>query len=206
MLIASAPPLCAQQPFADGVTVERGSTRIAYWSRKPAQAAGQVVVNYGRPEWQQSVAAGFDDLTRGKVWRMGSNFWSTLDTSLALRFKGVEVAPGDYYLAVRRSAEGDRWELLLIDADKARAEYLDAYETATRPERLPIVHALPLQFEHVGGSSLRLTITLKSRHPDDPRSGRLTIAWGPFQLSADFSVATPPFLDAEKNGAASMRR
>jgi hypothetical protein len=200
MLMAGSAQLHAQQPFADGVTVERGSTRIAYWSRKPAQAAGQVVVNYGRPEWRESIAAEFDEQTKGKIWRMGSNFWSTLDTSLPLRFQGVEVRPGDYYLAVRRSADGARWELLLIDPEAARASHLDAYETATRPERLSILHSLPLRFERVAASVARLTISLKSNYPDDARSARLTISFGSFQLFADFSITTPAFLASDAEG------
>ena len=103
---------------------------------------------------------------------MGNNLWSTLDTSLLLQFQGIEVQPGDYYLAVRRSGYGERWDLLLMYPDKTRAAYLDAYETATRPNHLSILHSLTLQFQEVTKSVYLLTISLKSSYPKNAKNSR----------------------------------
>ena len=42
--------------------------------------------------------AKFDAMTKGKVWRMGSNHWTALDTSLPLKISGRSVPAGSYFL------------------------------------------------------------------------------------------------------------
>ncbi|MGO9269733.1 MAG: hypothetical protein ACLQOO_05670, partial [Terriglobia bacterium] len=54
---------------------DRGSARLLYWNETADQAAGQIAFNYGRPVWRKDYEdpAKFDTITKGKVWRMGSN-------------------------------------------------------------------------------------------------------------------------------------
>ena len=69
---------------------ERGSARVLYWDLDNDHSAGQFAVNYGRPGWKKEYEdpAKFDAMTKGKVWRMGSNFWTELDTCLPLKISG----------------------------------------------------------------------------------------------------------------------
>ena len=80
--------LWAQQPkpamvAEDGELQERGSARILYWDTKANTAFGQFASDYGRPVWKKEYedTATFDKLTKGKTYRLGSNWWTSLDTS-----------------------------------------------------------------------------------------------------------------------------
>jgi Protein of unknown function (DUF2911) len=86
---------------------ERASTRILYETDK---AIGEFAIDYGRPVWKKEYEdpAIFDKMTRGKVWRLGKDFWTTLDTSLPLRIAGREVSIGYYYLGVASFRSGLR--------------------------------------------------------------------------------------------------
>src|SRR5690242_6251968 len=69
---------------------DRASSRVLYWNTKVDAAAGQFAINYGRPMWKKAYEdqAKLDEMTKGKVWRMGSNFWTNLDTCLPLKISG----------------------------------------------------------------------------------------------------------------------
>ena len=94
---------------------DRASARVLYWDQKADASAGWFSIDYGRPVWKKDYEdpAKFDGMTKGKVWRMGSNHWTTLDTSLPLKISGKSVAAGSYYLGLKRSADGGRWSLAL---------------------------------------------------------------------------------------------
>ena len=59
---------------------DRASARVLYWNDTANAAAGQFAIDYGRPVWKKQYddPAAFDKMTTGKVWRMGSNFWTAL--------------------------------------------------------------------------------------------------------------------------------
>ncbi|MFY9572671.1 MAG: hypothetical protein WAV20_14825, partial [Blastocatellia bacterium] len=63
---------------------ERGTTRVGYWNNEKNMGAGQFAIDYGRPVWRREYedTAKFDSMTKGKVYRLGSNFWTTLDTDM----------------------------------------------------------------------------------------------------------------------------
>src|SRR5208283_2719107 len=86
---------------------DRASTRVLYWNRLQHAAAGQFAIDYGRPVWKSVYEdpVKFGQMTKGKVWRMGSNFWTTLDTCLPLKISGKDVPVGYYYLGLHRSED-----------------------------------------------------------------------------------------------------
>jgi hypothetical protein len=65
-----------------GAPDDYASARVLYWNEKTNSAAGEFAINYGRPVWKPVYEdpVKFDALTKGKVWRMGSNFWTNLDS------------------------------------------------------------------------------------------------------------------------------
>src|SRR5687767_8205013 len=93
----------AVQAFGGNVD-ERGSTRVLFWSTEKNVPLGQLAIDFGRPVWKKEYEnqAAFDGFTKGKVWRFGKDFWTTLDTGLPLKIAGKEVAPGTYYLGLHR--------------------------------------------------------------------------------------------------------
>ncbi len=109
---------------------ERGTTRVGYWNNEKNMGAGQFAIDYGRPVWRKEYedTANFDKMTKGKVYRLGSNFWTTLDSDMPLTIAGTTIPAGAWYLGLQRSEDGATWSLVFIDPGKARAAHVDASE------------------------------------------------------------------------------
>jgi hypothetical protein len=170
---------------AEGGVDERAGTRVLYWDRQANGAAGQVAISYGRPVWKKAYddPAKFDGMTKGKIWRLGANFWTTLDTDLPLNIAGKKVAPGHYYLGLLRSADGADWSLAFINPAGAAKEHLDAFDI----RKAKVAFAVPVSLVKADNSADQLTITLT--YPEDnPRNLTLKIAWGNLALSAAVKV------------------
>jgi len=172
-----------------GTPDDRASARVLYWNAQSNSAAGQVAIDYGRPVWKKEYndTSKFDAMTRGKVWRMGSNYWTILDTNLPLSISGKKIAVGLYYLGLHRSDNGSEWSLAFIDPAKARKMQLDAFQ----------IERAPVEFEaHMSNVSKaetqaeKLTITL-SYPKDDIKHVTMRIGWGNLVLSTPIEVTVP---------------
>lgn len=166
---------------------ERGTTRVGYWNNEKNQGAGQFAIDYGRPVWRKEYedTANFDKMTKGKVYRLGSNYWTTLDTDIPLTVAGKSIPAGQWYLGLHRSEDGATWSLAFIDPAKARAAHLDASEI----ERAPIAFKAPMKIES-GEMKEKLTIDLVFQRTS-LKDVTLRIAWGKIQLSAAVQVPVP---------------
>ena len=164
---------------------DRASARVLYWNTRKNASAGQVAIDYGRPVWKSAYEdpAAFDAMTRGKTWRMGSNFWTVLDTCLPLKISGRSVPVGYYYLGLHRSADGSQWSLAFIDPAKVRAAHLDAFDVA----KAQVAFEAPVTVAQAEGKPEKLTITL-SYPKDNIRKVTLNIAWGTLALTAPVDV------------------
>ena len=190
-LLGSLLPAHAQQARVTlvaegGLPDDRGSARVLYWNEAKHAAAGQFAINYGRPVWKSAYEspATFDGMTKGRTWRMGSNFWTTLDTCLPLKISGKSVPVGYYYLGLHRSEDGAKWSLAFIDPAKVRAGHIDAFDIA----KAPIAFEVPMTIAHVAAKREKLTIEL-SYPKDDIRHVTLDVAWGTLALTAPVEVA-----------------
>ena len=164
---------------------ERGTTRVGYWNNEKNMGAGQFAIDYGRPIWRKEYddTANFDKVTKGKVYRLGSNFWSTLDSDMPLTIAGKAVPAGLWYLGLHRSEDGATWSLVLIDPAKARADHLDASEI----QRAAIVHKVPMTVTQAAASTDKLTIDLVMQK-GNLKDVTLKIAWGKMELTAPIQV------------------
>ena len=184
--------LLAQQPAERKIVAEgggpddRASARVLYWDTKANAAAGQLAIDYGRPVWKKDYEdpRKFDAITKGKVWRLGSNWWTTLDTDLPITISGKKIRPGHYYLGLQRSPDGSQWALAFLNPDGARREHLDAFDIS----KATVDFVAPVSVDKPEGSSEKLTITL-SYPKEDFRNVTLKIAWGNLALSAPVKVA-----------------
>lgn len=197
MMLALVSILCAMQALAQqppaqeivgeggGMMEERGSARVLYWNTKLDTSAGQFAIDYGRPEWKKDYedAAKFDGLTKGKVWRMGKNFWTILDSSLPLKISGKAVPPGYYYLGLRRSADGAQWSLAFLDPMKVQAARLDGFII----DKAKVEFEVPVKMESSRDIAGKLTITLA--YPEKtPTQVTFKLAWGNFVATAPVEV------------------
>lgn len=167
---------------------ERGTTRVGYWNNAKNMGAGQFAIDYGRPVWKKDYedAAAFDKMTKGQVYRLGSNFWTTLDTDMPLNIAGKTIPAGLWYLGLHRSEDGAVWSLVFIDPVKARAAHIDASEIA----RAPIAFKAPMTVEKATDIKDKLTIDLTWVKPNN-KDVTLRIGWGNMQLSAPIQVPVP---------------
>lgn len=167
---------------------ERGTTRVGYWNTKKNMGAGQFAIDYGRPVWKKEYedTAKFDAMTKGKVYRLGSNFWTTLDSDMPLTIAGVQVPAGVWYLGLHRSDDGATWSLVFIDPAKTRAAHMDASEIG----RAPIAFKAAMTTEPAAESKDKLTIDLLFQRAT-PKDVTLRIAWGKLQLRAPIQVPVP---------------
>jgi hypothetical protein len=171
-----------------GAPDDRASARVLYWNTQTDASAGQFAIDYGRPVWKKEYEdpAKFDAMTRGKIWRMGSNFWSILDTQLPLSIGGKKIPVGFYYLGLHRSEEGSEWSLVFIDPGKVRKGRVDAFQI----EKAPVEFEALVSSAKVETQTEKLTITL-SYPKDDIKHVTMRIAWGNLALSAAIEVAAP---------------
>jgi len=172
------------EAYVDDIT-DRGLTRILYWNTAANSAAGELAIDYGRPKWkaEYEAAGAFDQMTKGKTWRLGKDLWTTLDTNLPLKIGSQTIAPGSYYLGVHRSADGAAWSLGFIDPAKARSTKLDAFEI----EKATLLFKVPLSFKTTTAANDALSISL-SNAKDDLKNVALRLVWGKFELTTPIQV------------------
>ena len=181
----------AQQPQPEivaegGAPDDRASARVLYWNTKLDGSAGQFAIDYGRPIWKKDYEdpAKFDGMTKGKVWRMGSNFWTALDTSLPLKIAGKNVRPGYYFLGLGRSADGAQWSLAFIDPAKVRAARMDGFEV----QKARVEFEAPMTLDKATSKADKLTIAL-SYAKEAPTKVTMRVAWGNLALTAPIEVS-----------------
>lgn len=113
----------------------RGASRLVYYIRTPddrwSSTPGQVVVNYGRARWNDSYESFFQEGHKKRRWRLGSNFWTTLDVGIAFRLAGELIEAGYYYL-VLESKNSRSCSLLLLSPREVRNRHLDAWHADKR--------------------------------------------------------------------------
>ncbi len=173
--------ILAQEVQRFGGETPRVSTRIAYFGKN--SSAGQLAIDYGQPEWKAEYKTQFDELTRGKRWRFGNNFWTTLDTHLDLTIAGTNVPAGYYYLVLERS-ESDDWSLILLEPKTIQAKKLDAFQAAETSGGISV----PLKWEQTENTTEKLTIELAPVERELEKA-TLTIWWGKHKLTADIDVS-----------------
>ena len=197
-IVLAALPLGAQQSSREqgglmavgrGRVDERASARVLYSYRgipREEIAAngflGELAINYGRPVWKAEYAdpATFDQMTKGRVWRMGDYFWTVLDTNRPVKISGREIAVGAYYLGLHRSQDGSTWSLAFIDPVKARRDQIDPLVI----RKATIDFMIPMAFSRAEEPTEKLTMTLEYQRGGAPLDVTLRVVWGILQLTA----------------------
>ena len=204
-IVTIAAPAAAQlQAYAQNA--ERKATRIAYFDMAAQSSPGQFVIQYGAPQWKDEYEDQVDQL-KGMRFRLGSDFWATLDTSMDLTIAGTKVPAGYYYLGMARTEDGD-YRLVLHDANKLRPMRTDAFITS----RLSGGIEVPMTHAKADSAAERLKIELSEERGQLGKAS-LLIQWGPHKLTApivadlsggkpaDASASGKPGEKSEKGGA-----
>ncbi|HYR92097.1 MAG TPA: DUF2911 domain-containing protein [Terriglobia bacterium] len=164
---------------------ERGTSRVLYWNQEKDVAVAAVTVDFGRPVWNK----GYDDpvrfglATKGKVWRLGSDYWTILDSNVPIKMAGRDIPTGLWYLGLYRSDDGSSWSLAFIDPVKARRSRLDPFAMNT----VPVEFKVPMTAEQAAGTTEKLTLSLSAQE-ENMKNVTLRIMWGRLQLMAPVQV------------------
>ena len=189
LAVASLPgALLAQEQLRSDVqayaqTTPRMSTRIAWFSR--TGSPGQLCIQYGQPTWKSDYDSKLDQ-AKGKSLRLGSDFWTSLDTSVDLTIGGTAVPAGQWYLGLACSDDG-QWSLMVMEAAKVREHKADAFVT----QRLKAKIQAPLRHAAAEQQTDKLSIELTDE-PGKVGHGALRIAWGKHQLTAPIVADLKP--------------
>lgn len=207
-LVMASTPLVAQVQTGRWTPVvesmDRGYSSISYWTYRDDGVeigGGRISVEHGTPSWPEALveSAAFDAATIGKLWRLGNNKWTTLDTNLPLVIAGRRIEPGIYYLAIERP-RADQWGLAFVEPRTVMPGLIDAWASQARPDEVPVAFSVPLAHAtREGGSASELDITL-GLEDDAMDQGWLRIEWGPHRLRTSFEIAmvSPTFYREKK--------
>jgi hypothetical protein len=168
---------------AYGDVSERQSTRILYFiNSDPPESPGQIAIDYGQPMWKSEYEEKFDELTLGKRWRFGNNFWTSLDTNVSFAIGETQVLPGYYYLVLERTQSND-WYLVFLDSVAVGEAGLDAFFV----DEAPVGIKAGLDQTRSEETAEKLSVKLIPVD-DEVEKARLEIQWGPHLLTADINV------------------
>lgn len=153
--------------MATMVSVAHGNDR---GEAKATVDKAQVTIEYGRPSLN-----GRDILkliAPGKIWRLGADAATTIESNVDLDFGGTRVAKGKHVL-LARLVEPGKWTLLV--SSKSAQQYEPTAKLAE----------VPMEFHEASDPVEELTIKLSNA------SGRgvIEITWGSARLVASFAPA-----------------
>lgn len=175
--LAKAPRVTA---FAQ--TTERKSSRIAWFASKGSP--GQIGLDYGPVAWNDEFEGLLaDGKLKGKKWRLGSDFWTTLDNTMELRFGAVVVPAGYWYLTLEQR-DGDTFVLALHDAAAAKKQKLDPVFAGALKGGIEV----PLRHEKATDKTDHLEITI-APNQGSTSEGSLRIRFGGHELASPVSMS-----------------
>ncbi|HSR67248.1 MAG TPA: hypothetical protein VLU25_04850 [Acidobacteriota bacterium] len=199
----SAPLLAEVLIFTSGET-DRGASRMAIFDGHPrgllsdqSEFLGQIVVNFGKPQWKPEYKSMLKGGGDQKVWRLGADYWTTLEANIPFRLGGKRLQPNQYFLAARYSQERGGWNLLVLDPAKVRQGHLDPFVAQGLPKRhlegagSPLITEIPLESSTLEETAEKLSILITSESKTPPARGTLAIRWGDIQLAVDLEAELP---------------
>lgn len=187
-LVLCAASLSAQEIQAHAAQGQRAETGMFLALMEDGQfagAAGAVFITYGVPVWKDEYEAELDELTKGRMFRLGKDNWATFDSTAPVSFGTTTVPTGLYYLAIARDEE-DAWSLVFIDPAKAKAAGAWPFD----PKKAPRAHTVALKHRTTDKITEKLSVKLIPTE-GSPTKGTLEIAWGGHVATAPLEIELP---------------
>ncbi len=169
--------------FEDGTT-PRARVRANYYSTGEGdtweKSPGQISIEYGLPVWKAEYDALFTKMPNGKRWRLGSNYWTNLSSTLPFEVAGKRIKAGYYYLVLEKTGE-KLWSLIVLEPAKVTLRQMDPYHVNLRDSG-PGVVSIPLEYKLEEQNSDKLQITLKLKD-ENPKQMAIHIRFGNHHFS-----------------------
>ncbi|MCU0865875.1 MAG: DUF2911 domain-containing protein [Planctomycetes bacterium] len=179
--ICFALPATAQKVQVYNFPSQRACSTLLMFGES-GQAA--LTITHGQPEWK----AEYDNMDamlpklKGKVNRLGKDFWTTFMTSAAVEIGGVKVMPGSYVVGIHCDDKG-QFALVMFEAGKAMKDGLMPWAEDLKPE---IVCPVTLNKNVAKDAVAKMEMTLKAG--EDPTKSTFTLAWGKHTLTAPIAI------------------
>lgn len=149
---------------------------------------GAVMIQYGQPEWKDSYDAVLaSGKFNGTTQRLGKNWWTSLDTTVAIEIGGTKIAAGSYYLGIQVAKDGSIG-LLVIDAKASNQNgWLPFVASQWKSD---IVCKLDLAKDAHEDVQQKMLIAIAA-DPKDSSKGTFSIRWGKHELRAAVAFHLP---------------
>jgi hypothetical protein len=176
-------PATAQKLGGMAATSMRAETRIMA-ATEDFSVFTMASLTYGQPEWQAQYDAMIDKL-KGKVNRLGKDWFTTLISLSDLEIGGAKIPAGSYIVGLHCDQDG-KFALALMDSTKAMKDKV--YPGMDfKPE---IVCPLTLNKDAAKEVVAKLTMTFDAKQADGGK-GTFTLAWGKHTLTAPVQIHAP---------------
>lgn len=176
-------PAAAQKLGGRAASSTRAETRIMA-ATEDFTVFTMASLTYGQPEWQPAYDAMLDQL-KGKVNRLGKDWFTTLITLSDLEIGGSRIPAGSYIVGLHCDKDG-KFALALLDSTTAMKNKI--YPGMDfKPE---IVCPLTLNKNASDEVVKKMTMTFEAR-AEDGGKGTFTLAWGKHTLTAPVQIHPP---------------
>jgi len=176
-------PVAAQKLGGMAASSTRGETRLMA-ATEDFSVFTMASLTYGQPEWKASYDAQLDKL-KGKVNRLGKDWFTTLITMSDLEIGGAKIPAGSYIVGLHCDQDG-KFALALLDSTKAMKNKI--YPGMDfKPE---FVCPLTLNKDAAKDVVSKMTMTFDAKQEDGGK-GTFTLAWGKHTLTAPAQIHAP---------------
>lgn len=189
-------PTTAQKVQVFGGNSERNATTQILFGEN---LAGGISIEHGQPMWQDSHDEMLPKL-KGKLLRLGKDWWTTMTTSFALNIGGTKVPAGSYLVGLNCDQDGE-FALALLEATKGlKAGALpfsmnEAGSMNWKPDYL-----CPLDMKKGTADEVVEKMTMTLKIDGATLAGSYTLAWGTHQLVSVVTVSTGKGSDKGHDG------
>lgn len=177
-------PATAQKAQVFGGTGQRAnSTQILFGEN----LVGGISVDHGQPMWKAEYDSMVDKL-KGRLNRLGSNWWTTFATSFDLEIGGAKVPAGTYFLGLDCDKDG-KFGLAFLDAKKGMKHGAMPFPMDNKGAmnwKPDFVCPIELHKDAAAAVVEKMTMTIKVDGND--LTGTFTIAWGKHELVGKVAV------------------
>lgn len=176
-------PAAAQNPRVVGnKNGERAATTQLLFG---TNVAGGMSIEYGQPIWKADHEKMREQL-KGKLLRLGKDWWTTMTTSFPLEVGGTKVPAGSYLLGLHCDKDG-KFSLTFLEATKGMQAGALPFEMGGNMNWKPDYMAPLTMNENATDEAvekMKMTLSIDG----STLSGTYTLAWGPHELSTEVAV------------------
>lgn len=160
---AKQPPLIPQGPVAASCLRHDGVTLAC--------------LDHGEVKWREAFTKEMDGLQRNARWRLGSNWWTSLDTRAPLSIGGVILPVGRWHLVLSRGKGKEDWHLVCLAAADTLRAGLDAMSANATKGGI----VMPLSFQRGQPEAKTLAVGFRGA----AGGNQLVIRFGEYSLAAE---------------------